>query len=878
MTNPLKMRKNANGVYTDGVQVMSDAELDYAASVVLAKLGSSTQDVGDIIFDTNLGTSIGTFTDNYAQDAINSHPANTTLLSTTYTLYQNTGSASESSMILPAKLDLASDIKPQTDSDLNSSIIDRCLNKIAEANSTFGEAGTYYITSNTSSTPVSTGTWASVSTVDDQITDETADASETVTYTLYKRTSASITGDAADRPLTIDAVTPSHIKEMTDAQLQTLALRLRNRIVATGIGTYALQSSAPVTGTWVARGTITDRKPTINQVSYSRGAQYTREFTGQYTRESVGYAREYNTAPDVYVRSVYGTGNFTSTRFGREFTGQYTRNTIGPAYSPIYQSASFQRSVPFGNYVNTYTNATITTSEQETLYTQGVFSPPTIYGTRGYYRAGSTQYGSPTPIYNRSTSAQFFTQYVRDPGSGTGVPGFPNILNFSRVFTRASFTRLVTGPTYFRNVTNYTASLYQRQFTRRFTAQYLGQYNGPQYTRGFTRIFSGQYTRRYTGNFNREFTRAFTRLVVGPQYDVGTFDRLNTGPQYTRQFTRIYSGQYSRQYARITPGPQYTQQFQRNEQYGGIYYRDSYATAYAGPIYSDGYLQFFRGFDRQPYYRAPIGYTNPEDPYSFYSRGYFREQFSRNTGAQYSPGVYSPGVFYRFDQAQIITGFYTANFDRITFSRIFSAQYTRAQYTRIVTGPQYNGPQYTRQYTAPYVAQFTRQFSGNYSAGVYNQAYNVNYFRTTYSTDFSRGTQFTRIVVGPDYSRGTQYQRQFDRGQFSRITIGPKYNGEVYASVKLQTFIGGYVRSYTGQYNGLYAQQYSRVFSAQYSRLTVGPQYASDFDVYARGYSGQYSRLTIGDQYTREFSGNTVRSDDDVAYTETITTLWLRVA
>lgn len=867
MANPLRMRKTA-GAYNDGLIVMSDSELDYAAEVILEKLGSTEQEVADIIFDTDIGDNIGTFTDNYANGAIGSHPANTTTLSDTYTLYQNTGSASESSIIMPAKLDGASGLKPQTDTDLNNSIITRAINKIAEANSTFGEAGTYYITSNTTGTPVATGTWKTVSTVYDEITNDAADDGDKVTYNLYRRTSSSLSGDSEDRPMTIDASTPSHIKEMTDAQLQELAQRLRNRIIATGIGTYALQASAPGTGTWVSRGTITDRVPTINSVAYSRGDQYTRRFTGQYDRLSVGYAREYNTAPNVYVRAVYGTGNFTSTRFERQFTGSYTRITIGPAYNPIYQRASYQRTVPFGNYVVGYTNTALSTAELDDLYVQGVYSPPSIYGANRYFRDGNTQYGR-GPYYNRDTHANYFEQYVRDPGSGVGLPGQPNILQFSRVFYRESFTRLVTGPTYFRVTNTYRADIFQRQFTRIFSAQYTRQFTRGQFTRAYTRIFSGQYERQFA---RAQYSVNFSRQYDGPQYQ-GTFfrgaaedkfSRATTGPNYQRQYTRIFSSTPGTQFARITPGPQYTAAYDRGPvQYNSQYRGDQYVTTYAGPVYGDGYSTFQRNFERFVYYRDPLfGYQRGGG--GTYT-GYFRELYVRGNfdraAVQYE-GFYARTLynnfFYRVDD--IYAQQYT---------RIYSANYDRGPIPNYSTGPQYDGPEYTRiftgEYNVPYSTLFQRKFS-----------------RAQYAQQFSRlfiGPQYTRITPGQQFSRDTQYTGQYDGPQYTRITEGQQYDGPKYATVYLSGTAQGYVRQFTGQYSGIYSEQYSRVFSGNYDRLVPGDQYASDFDVYARGYTAQYEgTYSRGDQYTREFSGNTVRSNNDVAFTETTTTLWLRVA
>ena len=888
------MRKTS-GVYNDGLVVMSNSELDYAAEVILAKLGSSDQDVADIIFNTDIGDSVGTFTDNYANGAIGSHPANTSILSDTYTLYQNTSTASESSMVIPAKLDGASGIAPQTSNNLNDSIISRALDKIAAANSSSGEAGTYYITSNTTGTPVASGSWKTVSTVYDEITNDASDDSDKVTYNLYRRTDTTSSSSNNNRPMTIDATTPSHIKEMTNAQLQGLAQRLRNRIIATGIGTYKLQSSTPGTGTWIARGVITDRVPTINSVSYSRGNQYQRSFTAQYERDSIGYAREYNSAPNVYVRSVYGTGNFTPTRYERQFTGQYQRTVIGPAYNPLYTRASYTRNVTVQNYALSYTTSGLSTAELNALYAAGVTTGDvSITGVNRYIRGTVSTYGQG---YQRRTSAQFSGQYVRDPGSGTSLPGFPNILNFSRVFTRANFTRITTGPTYFRVTNSYRAELFQRQFTRIFSAQYTRKFNGPQYERGFTREFSGQYTRFFLTAYVRRFSRQYSRLRTGPQYGRDlNFTRIVTGPQYSRQYTRIFSSQPQQIYNRARTGPVYSNLFFRLVGYGGAYSRQRYDARYnrgdlnsdleAGSVYygPGPYELYSRGYERGQIYYRDTPNDLYGDGYGFYTRAYSREQFFRpGTAYSVSPGYVSyyvrdPGgfIYHRKNPADLNVYYRDSN-----FTRIYTGGYDRETLANYTTGPKYTRAQYTRIYTGTYEQKYLRQFSGKYTRTTYTPTYNTNFFRATFETQYIRGTQYTRLTTGPTYTRGNLYQRKFNRGQYTRATIGPKYNtpnAQVYATVYLGGFVTGYVRRYTGQYNAQYSQQYSRVFNGNYDRLITGPQYASDTDVYARGYSGNYDRLTLGDQYTREFSGNTVRSNEDVSYTETTTTLWLRVA
>ena len=907
MTNPLKLRKNANGVYTDGLQVMSDTELKYAASIVLAKFGSTTQDVGDIIFDTDIGDSIGTFVDQYANGELSSHPADTNLLSTTYTLYQNTSAASESSMTVPAKLDAASFVKPQSDTDLNDSIIQTCLSKLAAANSTFGEAGTYYIASNTSLLPG--GTWSAVSTIYDEVTNNANDDDEKVAYSLYRRTNVSESGDSADIPITVDSATPSHLKEMTTAQLQSLAERLRNRIIATGIGTYALQQTAPSTGTWVSRGTITDRVPTINNVTYSRNDQYTRIFSAQYTRSSVGYAREYNTSPNVYVRSVYGSGNFTSTRFTRIYSGNYTRNTIGPAYTALYQGSVYTRQVLSQNYISAYSRGAALTAG-ETTALQQYAADWSVTGDRQYIRS----------LGGVNTAVTFQGQYAREAG---------------KAYQRAVYNRLVTGPSYHRNIQSYSVTEYQRQFQRTFSGQYTRIRAGLDYVRAYTRIYTGNYTVNYAGVYSRGFVRNFTRSVTGPAYIRGQFTRAAIGPSYTRAYYRgDFAGSYFNQYLRTTFSgqyisrfsgtPSYTNQFLRNgysdgdNQYARVgayervniepysldyrtYYR-SEASVYAGGTTAQTYkVEYARAVVYNRQLRDVNSYINNVGPLTYrydravaYFNSYNRTGFQRAVpGPGYSPGQYNryPGEPY-----PSYTIFYTRTAEGPTYAPLYARSYNAVYssntlaYTRFIPGANYSrGIAYTRIFSGQYTGSYTRIFSAQYIGQQFigsEYLYSANPGAPEYARvgpAYGSGPLYsrliyTRIVIGPQYSRGTTYQRFYTGPQYTRATVGPQYNGPVYANVQLNTTTGSYVRTYTGSYAGLYAQQFSRSFSANYTRAVVGPQYASDFDVYARAYSGQYLRQTVGPQYTREFTGNTVRPANEVAFTEVSTTLWLRVA
>ena len=94
---------------------------------------------------------------------------------------------------------------------------------------------------------------------------------------------------------------------MAESSLHTLVPAFRNRIMASGIGTYLLRSSTPSeTGTWVQMGgTMTDQLKDVANVNYA----------GNYTGSYVGY----------YDRFFNGflNGSFAGTYSGT-YTGYYT--------------------------------------------------------------------------------------------------------------------------------------------------------------------------------------------------------------------------------------------------------------------------------------------------------------------------------------------------------------------------------------------------------------------------------------------------------------------------------------------------------------------------------------------------------------------------
>ncbi len=338
MAEPLKIKKS--GATFQGLQTMTTAEQDYAAHIILKNFASSATGLGTVNIDGVSGTSIGTFSDTTRPYTVGQHPVGTDLTTVTYTFKQVVSPAeSETSLTRPVEYS-TSGVRQQNDTQLNAAVISRAL-----SNMVAGGVGVYKLQP---SAPV--GTWVSRGT----ITNTTS--AGTNTSTLWQRTDD--TAPTTVRPIKYSS---SALREMTDADIQTLTARFRNRIVNTGIGTYKVQTSAPTPGTWVTSGSAFDdtRNQLANQTytgSYS--GSYSGSYTGTYTRAFSGtYSRAFL---GTYILFYAGrnAGSFTGSYTGF-FTGSYTGSFSG-SYTGNYT----------GNYSGNYTGATI----QATLETVSTVS------------------------------------------------------------------------------------------------------------------------------------------------------------------------------------------------------------------------------------------------------------------------------------------------------------------------------------------------------------------------------------------------------------------------------------------------------------------------------------------------------------------------
>lgn len=798
MSNPLKLRTHANGVYNNGVQVTTNAELDYIVKLINTKYATESGS-GDFVGDLNIdssGTSVGTFVDNFATGELLSHPYTGSGSSTTYTFKQNVSTASETSMVVPATHGGTSNpghIKEQTSTELNNTIAQLCLDDIAKANTTYAAAGTYYISINA---PSIGGSWAAQDQFYDEVTNNNNDDDQKVTYKLWRKTSH------ATNPSQVKLLKQSttNLAEMSDTEIQTLVARLRNRIISTGIGKYKFQATAPATGTWVARGTATDRNPNITSVQYTGtySAQYANQFARQFTR----------VYSDQYVRG----------QFARQFASQYQRvysGTYGRSFARGYTS-TFARGVAGTNYAGPQ-YARLRNGPQYTRSTPGPQYSSTQY-TRQFTRVYAGQYA-------RVYSSQFQRNYARGNSYAVSYSGA-----YSRGITYAvaylliyygSYGRSRPGPQYtgsftrqFGRVYNHGyndsfSRVYTAQYARQFTRAYSAQYSAANFTRvysaNYARVYSGQYAQAYSTG--AQYTSFFTGTRPGINYaDVFYRSPHNTMPEheangedgnaffgpfysrgpvpasYFRQFTRVFNRLFSRdtggpQYARSRPGPQYnTGQFSRNVA-GPNYSDGQYARTRPGPNYAISYQRATTG----PQYDGP-NYTS---------------QFTR---------VYSTNYARTRNAPSYARTFYTRKFSGArsygAYARLFAGpqytnNYARAQYSRSRPGPQYGGTQYNDQFARVYSAQYTRTFAGQYER------------------------QFARTFVGQysvTYARSVQYTVNFDRSR-----PGPQYTGNFSR----------------GQFTG------------QYTRSTPGPQFATQYsNQFAGSRQKQYSGATVSTNYT----------------------------
>ena len=309
------------------IQEMDSSDKDYIEHVILTDFNSLDSGVGTLAVNpasTSGLTLIGSFVDTKRPDAVGTHPVGTSVTTvSTFNFYQDLQSASESitNAIRPVALDGSADIQRMSDSEVNDDFIFSTQQNLYASG-----VGSYKLQP---SAPTD-GTWVSKGTITD-----TKISGGTNTSQLWRKSAPASTPTTV-RPLKF-VVSSGSLREMTDTEIKKFTPRLRNRIVANGIGTYKVQANAPTSGgTWVQMGdTFTDTRHQVANQSYT--SSFSNTFTNTFTNTFAGFFSSTYNRFQAFTGSFIGsfsgsrtkffTGSFTGT-FTGFFTGSFTGLTV----------------------------------------------------------------------------------------------------------------------------------------------------------------------------------------------------------------------------------------------------------------------------------------------------------------------------------------------------------------------------------------------------------------------------------------------------------------------------------------------------------------------------------------------------------------------
>lgn len=394
---PLRVKASSTPISSSnfqGLQEMTDSEINqYLSYVITNKFATDTDGTGtaELNVDTAnalTGTSIGTFTDTIRDDAIGDHPTDGATSSTTYYFKQVTAAASES--ITNRLVGYDSAIKEMTDGDLDTDILDKVIDDmVTETDYTVGQ---YTLAA---SAP-SGGTWTSRYTITDS-----AQGGNTQIY-LWQKTAPTSSANSDLTSLKLSG--SSATRMMTAAEIEQMVPNFRNRIIDNNIGKYALQETAPGTGTWTQMGdTFNDTRQAVSGDAYagSFGGTFAGDFTGEFA----------GTFADTYVGAKTYTGGYTGA-----FSGEYAGNFVGTsAYANnftgnyILYYSGFVGGNFAGTYAGFFTGAKTYTGAYTGLYNQ-VFTGDFV-GTSAYSGSYSGAY---TGIFSDNFSGDYTGSYTGD--------------------------------------------------------------------------------------------------------------------------------------------------------------------------------------------------------------------------------------------------------------------------------------------------------------------------------------------------------------------------------------------------------------------------------------------------------------------------------
>jgi hypothetical protein len=259
---------------TNTIQQFSSTDLDELAERVLRVMAAGTY-TGTITIGTS--NPIGTFTDTYYNQAVGTNQdTGITTGSTVYTLSQvmtaTLGAASDPPMYVGLDTSVSGQTILQENLTTREQLADEILSRMVAGT---GGTNSYYLGT---SAPADGATWVSLGSLLDT---KTAGTITITDYKLWERTTSGATLTSKN-PMKI---TSDPLQSFSDAEVEAIIKTIEQRIIATGIGTYELATSAPGTGTWTNAGTITDNIETLDSTTYLgpqtfQGGPYTLSYLG----------------------------------------------------------------------------------------------------------------------------------------------------------------------------------------------------------------------------------------------------------------------------------------------------------------------------------------------------------------------------------------------------------------------------------------------------------------------------------------------------------------------------------------------------------------------------------------------------------------------
>lgn len=382
---------------SNSIQKFSSSDLTNLAEAVLEYMAAGTY-TGSITIGTD--NPIGTFTDTVLQGGVGT--ADITVLSNTYTLSQINTATLTTETDPPKYVGLEVGVGVTTLQE-NSTTLENLADEII-AHMVSGGSNSYYLGA---SAPSDGSTWVSLGTLLNTLENFTVTAN---TYNLWKKTNSG-SSTTYKKPLKL---VNSELQKFTQTEVERLAKIVEQRIIATNVGTYALQQTVPSTGLWSNAGTITDTRRIVTGASFD-GASFDSQYAGL-NEDAVAFS-SLTTFYGAYSVAYYGPGNYL---------GPSQVGFIGPAANVPINFAGPGSPIAYYNYLGPapgYYGPSPTGPDGITFWGPGIYNSAVVVGSLGYgpglaYYVGtvanSATFAGATTAYNKSypSSSQGYVDYL----------------------------------------------------------------------------------------------------------------------------------------------------------------------------------------------------------------------------------------------------------------------------------------------------------------------------------------------------------------------------------------------------------------------------------------------------------------------------------